>query len=349
MSEYSYKLDHDLIKFINVFSTQMRIPDKIRNLIIAVIALCEHNVTATINIDSLQELLSNLSKNPTQKRISRTQLELLFAELRRQEYELATCLIWYQFCGDDSTILVRLDIMSSYDDVMQYAQNLATFDTDRTRAIHDAIVKLFIPFELPLTAKTRQKPTFEALGKKLGKVVDLLGNFVDTGVDEKINFDDIRLQLAEIMDSISVKGLALAKRLDALELQQKQEQPLLNNQLETQNDKTANDLTSSEIKLEKPEEFKEASQKTVYSKNVNENNNTEILNNSNSNTNSNTNSNDNNSSNTLNSNSSRQLTTGYIRDLMVEAKSRLVNNVNIYNSNNRIRNGINSNHVNHYT
>lgn len=311
MDKYGYSLDHDLIKFINVFSTQMRIPDKIRNLIIAVISLCEHSVTATISIDSLQELLSNLSKNPIQKRISRTQLELLFAELRRQEYELATCLIWYQFCSDDSTILVRLDIMSSYDDVMQYAQNLATFDTDRTRAIHDAIVKLFIPFELLLTAKTRQKPTFEALGKKLGKVADLLVNFVDTGVDEKINFDDIRLQLAEVMDSISSKSLALAKRLDALELQQKQEQLLLNNQLGTQNDKIARNLTSSEIKPEKPEEIKEikevgeageVNQKTTYNENANENNNTKILHNSNSN---------------------RQSKTGYIRDLEVEAKDRL--------------------------
>ncbi|MFY9227315.1 MAG: hypothetical protein WAQ98_31885 [Blastocatellia bacterium] len=349
MDKYGYSLDHDLIKFLNIFCTQMRIPDKLRNLIIAVISLCEHNVTATISIDSLQELLSNLSKNPTQKRISRTQLELLFAELRRQEYELATCLIWYQFCGDDSTILVRLDIMSSYDDVMQYAQNLATFDTDRTRAIHDAIVKLFIRFELPLTAKSRQKPTFETLGKKLGKITDLLTNFVDAGVDEKINFDDIRLQLAEIMDSISVKGLALAKRLDALELQQKQEQLLVlntvENQLETQNDKIARDLTSSEIKPEKPEKPEEV-------KEAGEVNQSQKLrgNNENSNENGNENSNENNNTKKLN-NTNRQLTTGYIRDLEIEAKNRLVNSVNIYHSNNySMRNNVKSNTVKaHYT
>ena len=310
MSEYSYKLNHDLIKFLNIFS-QMRIPSKIRNLIIAVIALCEHNVTATISIENLQELLSNLSKNSTQRRISRTQLELLFTELTRQEYALATSIIWYNFCGDDSTVLVRLDIMGSYDDVMQYAKTLGHFDTDRTRAIKDAVIKLFIPFGLSATPKTIQKPTFEALGKKLGKITDLLSNFVDTGVDEKINFDEIRTQLASVMDSISSKSLALAKRLDALELQQKQEQLLLNNQLGTQNDKITRNLTSSEIKPEKPEEIKEikevgeageVNQKTTYNENANENNNTKILHNSNSN---------------------RQSKTGYIRDLEVEAKDRL--------------------------
>ncbi|MFY9225976.1 MAG: hypothetical protein WAQ98_25075 [Blastocatellia bacterium] len=320
MDKFGYELNHDLMKFLNVFCTQLRMPDKIRNLIIAVIALCEHNVTATISIDSLQELLSNLSKNPTQKRISRTQLELLFAELTRQEYELATCLIWYNFCSDDSTILVRLDIMSSYDDVMEYAQHLATFDTDRTRAIHDAIVKLFVRFELPLTAKVRQKPTFEALGKKLGKITDLLGNFVDAGVDEKINFDDIRTQLASVMDSITSKGLTLAKTLDALELQQKQEQLLLSrteSRLETETDKIANDLTSSEINPENPENPEEV--KEV--KEAGEVNQSQKLrgNNENSNENSNENNNTKNSNNT-----NRQSKTGYIRDLEVEAKDRLV-------------------------
>lgn len=96
MDTYGYDFDHDLIKFLNIFCTQMRVPDRLRNLIIAVIALCEHNVTATISINNLQELLSNLSKNSTQKRISRTQLELLFTELTRQEYGLATSLIWLQ-------------------------------------------------------------------------------------------------------------------------------------------------------------------------------------------------------------------------------------------------------------
>lgn len=338
MDKYGYDLDHDLIKFINIFCTQMRISDKLRNLIIAVIALCEHNVTATISTDNLQELLSNLSKNSTQKRISRTQLELLFAELTRQEYGIATSLIWYQFCADDSTILVRLDIMHSYDDVMQYAQNLAHFDTDRTRAIKDAMVKLFIPFELPIAAKTRQKPSFEALGKKLGKITDLLGNFVDAGVDEKINFEDIRTQLAETMDSITTKGLALAKRLDALELQQqlqqKQEELLTSNKVEnveTQKEELVieNNLASKESK-----ESKE-SQKIVHSncdsnENYNdENNNSKILNNN-------------------SSNSNKQSTIGYIRDLETEAKTRtrIANTVNdIYQSKNHRINSINS----HYT
>lgn len=345
MSEYSYKLDHDLIKFISIFSTQMRIPDKIRNLIIAVIALCEHSVTATINIDNLQELLSNLSKNPSQKRISRTQLELLFTDLRRQEYELATCLIWYQFCSDDSTILVRLDIMSSYDNVMEYAQNLATFDTDRTRAIHDAVVKLFIPFELPLSAKTRQKPTFEALGKKLGKITDLLSSFVDTGVDEKINFDDIRSQLAEVMDSISTKGLALAKRLDALELQQQQEQQQqmlnkLENQLEVQIETQNQELTSTEVR-----EVREVGQQIVYSRNGNTNNGSKLLDN---------NSNSNSSNKMLTTHTSKQTNNGYIRDLEVEAKNRTLNSINtlngIYNNekNRGMRNSVNSG-SSHYT
>ena len=344
MDKYGYDLDHDLIKFINIFCTQMRISDKLRNLIIAVIALCEHNVTATISTDNLQELLSNLSKNSTQKRISRTQLELLFAELTRQEYGIATSLIWYQFCADDSTILVRLDIMHSYDDVMQYAQNLAHFDTDRTRAIKDAMVKLFIPFELPIAAKTRQKPSFEALGKKLGKITDLLGNFVDAGVDEKINFEDIRTQLAETMDSITTKGLALAKRLDALELQQqlqqKQEELLISNKVEnveTQKEKFVieNNLASKESK--ESEESKE-SQKIVHSncdsnENYNdENKNSKILNNNSSNS----------------SNSSRQSTSGYIRDLETEAKTRMrmVTTVNdIYQSKNHKIHSING----HYT
>lgn len=340
MDKYGYDLDHDLIKFINIFCTQMRIPDKLRNLIIAVIALCEHNITATISIDNLQELLGNLSKNSTQKRISRTQLELLFAELTRQEYGLATSLIWYQFCGDDSTILVRLDIMSSYDDVIEYAQNLAHFDTDRTRAIKDAIVKLFIPFELPIAAKTRQKPSFEALGKKLGKITDLLVNFVDAGVDEKINFDDIRTQLAETMDSITTKGVVLAKRLGALELQQelqqKQEQLLTldkveNVEIQKEEFVIENNLASKESKeseeVQKVQEF----EKIVHNNsNSNENYNDENKNSTISNTN----------------NSNKQSTIGYIRDLETEAKNRLVNTVNdIYQSKNRRINNVNS----HYT
>lgn len=348
MDKYNYELNHDLIKFLNVFSTQMRIPNKIRNLIIAVIALCEHSVTATISIDSLQELLSNLSKNPTQKRISRTQLELLFTDLRRQEYQLATCLIWYQFCSDDSTILVRLDIMSSYDDVMQYAQNLATFDTNRTRAIHDAVVKLFIPFELPLSAKTRQKTTFEALGKKLGKITDLLSSFVDTGVDEKINFDDIRRQLAEVMDSISTKGLVLAKRLDALELQQQQEQQqMLNkieNQLEVQIETQNQELTSTEVK-----EVKEVGQQIVCSRNGNANNNSKLLD-----SNNNSDSSSSSSSKMLTTHTSKQTNNGYIRDLEVEAKNRTLNSINTINSiynnakNRGMRNSVNSG-SSHYT
>lgn len=327
MDKYGYELNHDLMKFINIFCTQMRIHDKLRNLMIAVIALCEHNVTATISIDNLQELLGNLSKNSTQKRISRTQLELLFAELTRQEYGLATSLIWYQFCNDSSTVLVRLDIMSSYDNVIEYAQNLGHFDTDRTRAIKDAIVKLFIPFELTIISKARQKPSFEALGKKLSKVTDLLVNFIDAGVDERINFEDIRTQLAEAMDSITSKGVALAKRLDALELQQelqqKQEQLLTPNKVE--NVEIQKEEFATKNNLEKVQKIVRSN----YNSNENyndENNNSKILNN--------------------NSSGNKGLTIGYIRDLETEAKRRIVNTVNaIYQSKNRRINSINS----HYT
>ena len=328
MDKYGYELNHDLMKFLNVFCTQLRVPDKIRNLIIAVIALCEHNVTATISIDNLQELLSNLSKNSTQRRISRTQLELLFTELTRQEYALATSIIWYNFCGDDSTVLVRLDIMGSYDDVMQYAKTLGHFDTDRTRAIKDAVIKLFIPFGLSATPKTIQKPTFEALGKKLGKITDLLSNFVDTGVDEKINFDEIRTQLASVMDSISSKSLALAKRLDALELQQKQEQILvlntIENQLETQSQEISveNNKIGSELINSETEEFVGV---TVQEP-INSNNNNKIL----------------------TSGSSKQSTKEYIKDLQKDVKDRLTK-TEYYSRNSHVIPGVAASINSHYT
>lgn len=327
MDKFGYELNHDLMKFLNIFCTQLRISDKLRNLIIAVIALCEHNVTATISIENLQELLSNLSKNSTQRRISRTQLELLFVELTRQEYALATSLIWYNFCGDDSTVLVRLDITGSYDDVMQYAETLGHFDSDRTRAIKDAVIKLFIPFGLSATPKTIQKPTFEALGKKLGKITDLLGNFVDAGVDEKINFDEISTQLASVMDSISSKSLALAKRLDALELQQKQEQILvlntIENQLETQSQEISveNNKIGSELINSETEEVVGV---TVQEP-INSSNNNKIL----------------------TSGSSKQSTKEYIKDLQKEARDRLTKSE--YYSNSHVIPGVAASINSHYT
>lgn len=328
MDKFGYELNHDLMKFLNIFCTQLRISDKIRNLIIAVVALCEHNVTATISIENLQELLSNLSKNSTQQRISRTQLELLFAELTRQEYALATSLIWYNFCGDDSTVLVRLDIMGSYDDVMQYAETLGHFDSDRTRAIKDAVIKLFIPFGLSATPKTIQKLSFEALGKKLGKITDLLSNFVDTGVDEQINFDEIRTQLASTIDSINTKGINLVKKIDALEMQQKQEQLLMlnrvENQLETQsqensveNNKIGTELISSETE--------EVVGITVQEP-INSNNNSKILTNG----------------------SSKQSTKEYVKDLQKEAKDRLAK-TEYYSRNSHVIPGVAASINSHYT
>ena len=224
----SYVLDYQFLQFINVLCAQLHISDRLRAFLYSIIALSNNPSPQTqihIKFSDLQQSLADFSTDAEKKHITQAQLLKLFYLLANVQERLKISLVQFKLeldeTGDNDTVLVTLDILNRYTEVINYI-NLKLDGEFSIDTLVVAVNELF-PNSLGNCVVERcYQPTYAKTKRKLEKIPNLFTELVKLGKTEGIDVDEIQREMTEIAAKINVDVMLACEELEIWDRQQRE-------------------------------------------------------------------------------------------------------------------------------
>jgi hypothetical protein len=222
-----YTLNAQFLQFINVLCTQLHISDRLRAFLYSIIALSNNPSPQTqirIKFSDLQQSLADFSTDAEKKHITQAQLLKLFYLLADVQEKLKISLIQFKLeldeTGDNDTVLVTLDILNRYTEVINYINS----KLDGELSIDTLVVTVneLFPNSLENRAvERRYQPTFAKTKRKLEKFPSLFFELIELGKFEGIDVDEIQREITEIAAKINTDVALMVAELEKWDEQQR--------------------------------------------------------------------------------------------------------------------------------
>lgn len=223
-----YTLNAQFLQFVNILCTQLHIRDRLRVFLYAIIALSNNPSPQTqihIKFSDLQQSLADFSTDAEKKHITQAQLLKLFYLLANVQERLKISLVQFKLeldeTGDNDTVLVTLDILNRYTEVINYINSKldGEFSID---TLVVAVNELF-PNSLGNCVVERcYQPTYAKTKRKLEKIPNLFTELVKLGKTEGIDVDEIQREMTEIAAKINVDVMLACEELEIWDRQQRE-------------------------------------------------------------------------------------------------------------------------------
>lgn len=247
-----YTLNAKFLQFVNVLCTQLHISDRLRAFLYSIIALCNNPSPQTqirIGFSDLQQSLADFSTDAEKKHITQAQLLKLFYLLEGIQEKLNISLIQFKLeldeTGDKDTVLVTLDILNRYTEVINYINSKLNGELSINTLVI-AVNELFPNSLENRVVERRYQPTYVKTKRKLEKLPNLFVELATLGKIEGIDIDEIQREMTEIAAKINTDVMLACEELEKWDKQQReilkkeQQKQILRNQQFSLNIKNIN-------------------------------------------------------------------------------------------------------------